>query len=379
MRWNKRKSSRKSLGVAAGALALLAVAVLASAFPALAQAPGGPVAPTSQSASPAIAAPASPASPPLDPDATGSIVGTVVDQSGTPVFGAHVVLKHQGQSAAPTADSDDDGQFFFSNVPPGPFQLSISAADFDSKMVSDVLQPGEYHTLPKIALVLAPVVTQVVVKPVSVIAAEQLKQQERQRVLGVVPNFYVTYIPNAAPLDHQQKFQLAWKSTLDPVTVGIAAAFAGIQQMAGQYSGYGTGAEGYSKRFGAAYANIAIGTFLGDAVFPSLFKQDPRYFYKGTGSVHSRILYAIANAVICKGNNGHWQPDYSMMLGQLAAGGISNLYYPPQDRNGVALTFESAAIGVAATAADNLLQEFVIRKLTPKLAHMHADPGPTHP
>jgi hypothetical protein len=379
MGWDKHKSSCKCLRFGAGALLLVAVAVLSCAFPVLAQAPEGSVAPSSHSASPALAAPASPGSPSLDPDATGSIVGIVVDQSGTPVFGAHVVLKRKDESPAPPADSDDDGQFSFANVPPGPFQISISATDFDSKTISGVLQPGEYHTLPKIALVLAPVVTQVVVRPVSVIAAEQLKQQEQQRVLGVVPNFYVTYIPNAAPLDHQQKFQLAWKSTLDPVTVGIAAGFAGIQQLAGQYSGYGTGAEGYTKRFGAAYANIAIGTFFGDAIFPSIFKQDPRYFYKGTGSVHSRILYALANSVTCKGDNGHFQPAYSFILGQLAAGGISNLYYPPQDRNGVALTFESAAIGVAATAADNLLQEFVIRKLTPRLAHMHTDPAPTHP
>ncbi len=64
---------------------------------------------------------------------------------------------------------------------------------------------------------------------------------------------------------------------------------------------------GYGNRYGASYADLTAGTFLGDAIFPSLFKQDPRYFYKGTGSVESRILYAIANALICKGDNGHWQ------------------------------------------------------------------------
>ena len=100
---------------------------------------------------------------------------------------------------------------------------------------------------------------------------------------------------------------------------------------------------------------------------PSLLKQDPRYFYKGSGSKPSRFLYAIANSVICKGDNGHWQANYSNILGSLAAGGISNLYYPPQDRNGVGLTFENAAIGIDATAVANLFQEFVIRKLTPKV------------
>jgi len=71
--------------------------------------------------------------------------------------------------------------------------------------------------------------------------------------------------------------------------------------------------------------------------------------------------------VICKGDNGRWQPNYSNILGSVAAGGISNLYYPAQDRNGAGLTFENAAIGIGASAASNLLQEFLIRKLTPKV------------
>jgi hypothetical protein len=71
--------------------------------------------------------------------------------------------------------------------------------------------------------------------------------------------------------------------------------------------------------------------------------------------------------VICKGDNGHWQPAYSAILGSLASGGISNLYYPASDRDGVALTFENALIGIGASAGANLLQEFVIRKFTPNL------------
>jgi hypothetical protein len=72
-------------------------------------------------------------------------------------------------------------------------------------------------------------------------------------------------------------------------------------------------------------------------------------------------------SVVCKGDNGHWQPNYSNIIGGLAAGGISNLYYPAQDRDGAELTFENAAIGTAATAVSNLIQEFLLRKLTPKL------------
>lgn len=347
------------------------------AFPLLAQ--SQPAAPSSSpNAGPNLSAPLSgtPQSP--DPQATGSIVGSVVDQGGTPVYGAHVSLSRTGASPAATTDTDQDGQFSFSNIAPGPFQLSITAANFQPATISGILKPGEFHTLSAIALVLAPVVTQVVVKPQSVIAQEQVKQEEQQRVLGFVPNFYVTYVPNAAPLDSHQKFQLAWKSTIDPVTFGLVAAIAGLEQADGQYSGFGTGPEGYAKRYGASYADVVIGTFLGSAILPSVFKQDPRFFFKASGTVRQRLYYAVAAAVICKGDNGRWQPNYSDILGSLAAGAISNLYYPPQDRNGAALTFESAAIGVGATAAANILQEFLIPKLTFKFPFSHHQPTPSH-
>jgi hypothetical protein len=144
---------------------------------------------------------------------------------------------------------------------------------------------------------------------------------------------------------------------------------AGVEQGQNRFSGYGQGADGYAKRYGASYADFAISTFIGGAVLPSVLKQDPRYFYKGTGTKRSRVLYALANSVICKGDNGHWQANYSMLIGDLAAGGISNLYYPASDRNGAALTFENALIGIGANAAANLLQEFVIKKLSSNVPH----------
>jgi hypothetical protein len=172
----------------------------------------------------------------------------------------------------------------------------------------------------------------------------------------------------------KQKFELAWKTTVDPVTFGIVGAIAGVQQAQNSFSGYGQGAQGYAKRYGSTYANLVAGTFIGSAILPSLFKQDPRYFYKGSGSKRSRILYAIANSVICKGDNGHWQTNYSNILGSLAAGALSNLYYPSQNRNGPALTFENTAIGIGATAAANLVEEFLMRKLTSNVSRDRAKP-----
>jgi Carboxypeptidase regulatory-like domain len=301
-------------------------------------------------------------------ESPGSITGTVVDQTDALLPGARVVLTRPDQSSSEEVETGQNGQFSFANVVPGPFQLSISAPDFATQVVSGTVSAGQTYAVPDITLVLATQVTRVTVGLTQEeLAAEEIKQEEKQRVLGFIPNFYVTYVPDAAPLTSKQKFQLAWKSSTDPVTFLGVAALAGVQQATDQFKGYGQGFQGYAKRFGATYVDVFNGTFLGGAVFPSLLKQDPRYFYKGTGSFRSRLLYAlVANAFICKGDNKQWQPNYSNILGNLAAGAIANLYYPESDR-GVGLTFETAGVRIAETAVAGVFQEFIVRKLTPNL------------
>jgi hypothetical protein len=272
--------------------------------------------------------------------------------------------------------TDQEGHFEFQDVPAGPFTLVINSSGFASKTISGLLQPGQHYELPPVGLILAPVSTEVQVSAsLHEVAQAQIRVEEQQRILGVIPNFEVVYFHDAAPLSSRQKFELAWKTILDPAAFPIAGAIAGVQQANNNFKGYGQGAQGYAKRFGAAYGDFLSGTLIGDAILPSLLRQDPRYFYKGDGTKRSRVLYALANAVVCKGDNGHWQPSYSRILGDLASGGLSNLYYPARDRNGVSLTFENAVIGVGAQAAANLLQEFLVRKLTPRAPKITSERG----
>jgi hypothetical protein len=300
--------------------------------------------------------------------ATGTITGTVVDPSGALVSGARITLAEKDPSLKQETLSGDNGQFTFAGIAPGTFQLVVTAAGFAPHKFSGILGAGEIQTVPPIALSVASNVTDVEVGlPQTEVAEEQIKIEEQQRVLGILPNFYVSYIPDAVPLTSKQKFKLAWKTVIDPFTLVFVGGAAGVEQAQNHFAEYGQGAQGYGKRFGAGYADTFAGTFVGSAIFPSLLKQDPRYFYKGTGSTGSRALYAIANALICKGDNRRWQVNYSNILGSLAAGGISNIYYPSQDRDGFGLTFENAALGIGATAISNLFQEFVIRRLTPKV------------
>jgi hypothetical protein len=232
-----------------------------------------------------------------------------------------------------------------------------------------VLQAGKDFDARTIALPVAAANNEVRVSAESrvEIAQEQLNLEEKQRVLGVFPNYYVSYEPHAEPLNTRQKYQLAWRTSIDPVTWLVTGAVAGGEQASNTFAGYGQGAQGYGKRFGANYADGFSDNMIGGAILPSLFKQDPRYFYKGTGSIPSRAMYAIANSVICKGDNGRWQPNYSGILGGIAAGRISDLYYPSSNRSGVQVTFANALIGTAEGALQNLAQEFFVRRLTPKL------------
>jgi len=301
------------------------------------------------------------------PESSGSITGTVLDQTDALLPGARVVLTRPDQPSRQETETGQDGQFSFTNVAPGPFQLSISQADFATEVVSGTVSPGQTYVVPPVTLPIATQVTRVTVELTQEeVAEEQMQLEEKQRVLGFIPNFYVSYIPDAAPLTSKQKFRLAWKSSTDPVTFLGVGALAAVQQATNEFKGYGQGFQGYAKRYGATYADVFDGTFLGSAIFPSLLKQDPRYFYKGTGSVRSRLLYALANSVICKGDNKRWQPNYSNILGNFAAGGIANLYYPASNR-GAGLTFETAGIRIAETAVAGVFQEFIVRKLTPNL------------
>jgi Carboxypeptidase regulatory-like domain len=304
---------------------------------------------------------------PPDQQLPGSISSTVMDGTGAVVAGAHVTLVHADGSPPQEVLSGDYGQFSFTNVAPGAFHIIVTAAGFAAQTSSGILHAGEFYFAPPSVLAPATLSTDVqVTAPRIEVALAEVQAQEKQRVLGVFPNFYVSYIPDAVPLTSKLKFQLAWRTMIDPVTFALAGISAGVQQGQNDFSGYGQGAQGYAKRFGATYTDEVTSTFIGSAILPSLLKQDPRYFYKGTGSTRSRILYAIANAVICKGDNQRWQPNYSAILGGLASGAISNLYYPPKDR-GAALVFESTLIGTGETAVINLFQEFVVRKFTPHL------------
>jgi hypothetical protein len=301
----------------------------------------------------------------------GIIIGTAIDANGAPVPNATVELKSSENGDRRTVTTPESGSFEFRDVQPGvPYEITVAAPDFaDWKSSSMTLEPGQFKIVTGIQLRIPTEVTQVQVTydPVQV-ATEQLKAEEHQRVLGIVPNFYVSYEKDPAPLTTKMKFQLALKVSTDPVTAAGVFGMAGIRQAADSPN-YGQGWGAYGKRLGATAADGFSNIMIGGAILPSLLHQDPRYFYQGTGTTGSRIRHAMFSPFVTRSDSGKRMPNYSSMGGDLATAGLSNLYFPGTNR-GAGLVFGNFAIGTAERIGASLAQEFIIGKFTKRSGHM---------
>ena len=294
-----------------------------------------------------------------------TISGQLVDSTGAAVENAQVKLWIDRGGEVQHTRSTAQGGFLFAKVAPGAFYLTITADGFAVKTIAGELHLGEVLALPPVELALATITTQVnVTQTQEEIAEEQIKQAETQRLGGLLPNFFVNYNPNAVPLNTRQKFQLTWKTMLDPSTFVINGMAAGVSQAQNINRGFGQGAEGYAKRYGAAYADFATSLLLEKVALSTVFKQDPRYFYKGTGGNRSRFFYAMSRSVICQGDNRKAQFCYSSVISEVASDFIVNYYYPARDRNSTAEVLQSVAIGIGVDSVVNVLQEFILRKFT---------------
>jgi len=300
---------------------------------------------------------------------TGSIVGTVVDVRDDPVSNATVVLQGSAGNGL-TVITKDDGFFAFHDVTPGiANQLSVTAEGFAEWSLSVTVEPGQDKTLTDVRLSIPPLQQSVTVSYSSKdFAAEQLKDEEKQRVFGVIPNMYVTYEAHPEPLTTRMKFHLAYKDLTHPVFFARVATWAGVQQARADTYEWRQGASGYGKQLGAGFADAATGSLISNAILPSLLHQDPRYFYQGSGTSWSRARHAILSPFVCKGDNGATQPNYSEWGGSLIGYSISTAYYPSSNRT-AGHVFGNFGIDMGIHVVGSLVQEFILGKFTSKHTH----------
>jgi len=310
-------------------------------------------------AAPLAAQDANPAKP-----ESGHITGTITDVNNDILTGVTVLLEGPTLKSPEKAVSDDNGFFEFKDLDAGTYSVTVSADGFATWTSPPVVvNPGQYVILTGAQLKIAEVMTTVAValSPVEV-ATEQVKAEEQQRIFGVFPNFYVVYDHDPAPLTAKLKFHLAFRTSIDPVTIAGIGVYAAINQAA-DTPNYRQGWQGYGERFGAAAADGLTDIMIGGAILPSLLHQDPRYFFQGTGSNKSRLMHALSNPFVCRGDNGHLQPNYSSIGGDLASAAISNAYYPPSNR-GAALVFANLAISTAERMVSSVAQEFILHRVS---------------
>jgi hypothetical protein len=292
----------------------------------------------------------------------GSLQGRVTDSSGAPIFGAVVTV--EGGGASSTTVTNMEGAFQISLLPRGNFNVKIAASGMSDWTAENVAVPAA-DTKPLLAVMeVAPTVTSVTVglSPKEV-AEEQVKSETQQRVAGLIPNYFVAYENHAAPLSTRQKFNLSFKTLIDPATFAAVGITAGVQQIRNSYYQFGQGSAGYGKRFGAAYGTTATSLVFTSVVAASVLHQDPRYFYSGKGTTKQRAWYAIESAFRAKGDNGKWQPPYASALGTVAAAELSELYYPGS-RTQYTLLGRGLLFHFAGLIGLNLGEEFLLKKLT---------------
>ena len=307
----------------------------------------------------------------LEAPRVATVMGTVTDVNGDVIPNATVVLKEVEGNDPRTILTTDQGMFEFHEVTPGiTYQLNISAKEYeDWTSAPIILNPDQFKIVTGIQLRIATyrIIVDVHYDPDKV-ATEQFKAEEKQRVFGIIPNFYVSYENDPAPLTPKMKFKLALKVSTDPVTAAGVFLVASAKQ-AGNTPDYVQGWGAYGKRFGAVAADGFSDIMIGGAILPSLLHQDPRYFYQGTGTTSSRFRHAVFSTFAARSDQGEWQPNYSSLGGVLASSSLANLYYPRSNR-GAGLVFGNFAIGIAERIGANVAQEFLLGKLTRRGGHM---------
>jgi hypothetical protein len=182
-------------------------------------------------------------------------------------------------------------------------------------------------------------------------------EQSDKRLLWIIPN-YRTFpsLTNYAPITPKQKFKIASDDSFDRGTFVLAAVFAAHGQGTKANPAFDQGVAGYARYFGTADADLVIGDFMTEAIFPTILHQDPRYFRLGTGTKWSRLGHAMGQIFWTPVDSGGRQFNYSEIVGNATAVAISNAYYPDGRDAGSAALKLGSQVGVDMAA--NVLKEF---------------------
>ncbi len=178
----------------------------------------------------------------------------------------------------------------------------------------------------------------------------------QQRMFGIVPAYgLVEAGMQPPPLSSGQKFKLAVQY-FNPYTFAFVAAEAGVNQARNSPPEYGQGAEGYGKRYGAGFADGLTASVFITGLYPSLLRQDPRYYRLGDGGFYHRMGYAVSRVLVTRQDSGRKAFNVSEVLGSFSSSALAVTYYPRSQRD-FSDVAERAGIQFAFDAGFNALKE----------------------
>jgi len=160
------------------------------------------------------------------------------------------------------------------------------------------------------------------------------------------------------PLTPRQKGKLAIRNFIDPYNFTTIAAFSAISVASDPHSDYGPGFPGFSRNFGVAYCETAVGQFFGTFLIPSIVHQDPHYHRMPNASYTRRTFHAITQVVWAQSDYGVGMLNYSTLIGTAVGNSLGNLYVPGRDKSWGA-GVERYVTAIATDPIDNFVTEFL--------------------
>jgi hypothetical protein len=182
--------------------------------------------------------------------------------------------------------------------------------------------------------------------------------KQTSRIMWVVPNFAaVSANATPPPQSAKEKFKMASEDSVD-YSAFVWAGMVAAQSMAlKSYPELGNGAAGYGRYYWRAFVDQASGAYFTEAIVPSIMHEDPRYYTLGRGGFFRRTAYALSRVVITRKDSGAKSFNYSETLGNAFEAGLSNFYYPPEER-GLSKTAQNWGTQIEAAALNNIVKEF---------------------
>jgi len=182
--------------------------------------------------------------------------------------------------------------------------------------------------------------------------------QQTKRILGIIPNFRsVSADQKLPPLGRREKFKLMMEDNFDYSSFIYVGILAGISQAQNSYPEFHSGAPAFARYYWHNFADTVDGNLMTEYIFPVATREDPRYYTLGHGGLFKRSGYAITRLLWNRTDSGAQAPNISEIVGNGAASGISDLYYPTQERTWTK-TGQRWVTQVGLDGFSNLVKEF---------------------